>query len=220
MSVFQNDPELLRTFREGKRDALERVYRTYVRGVDRYIRAQAVAAGHPEMAQASAVADVVQDVFIRAFSVASRDAYDGARDFGPYLTRIARNCFVDALRRQGRETLKQPDELARIVADAPVEVDGAIAPEVLTVLRDYVAGLPPALAGVYEQRFVLERSQVEASAALDLSRRGLRTAEAHLRRGVRKALQRAGISLRNLEPPPADISTRIVAHSVSSRSRA
>jgi hypothetical protein len=46
---------------------------------------------------------------------------------------------------------------------------------------------------VYRQRFVLGHSQDEASAALGLSRRQLRTAEQRLRNGLRRALLLAGL---------------------------
>ena len=217
--LFREEPELLRGFREGRPDVLERVYRTYVRAVDRYIRSQARAIGHPELAQASAVADIVQEVFMRAFSVGARAAYDGLREFGPYLSAIARNCVIDALRGRGREILKKPDELSLILADAPTEDEELVDPKVAAVLTRYVRELPRELAGVYEQRFVLGRSQVAASEGLGLSRRALRTAEARLRRGLRQALQRDGISLRELRNPSKDSSTRIPVRAVSIRSQ-
>jgi len=48
---------------------------------------------------------------------------------------------------------------------------------------------------------VLGRSQVDASAALGVSRGAMRNREDHLRNGLRKALARAGISLRELDRP-------------------
>jgi RNA polymerase sigma-70 factor (ECF subfamily) len=215
MPLFRNDPDLLRAFKEGRRAALERVYRTYVGSVDRYVHGRALAAGYPEMAQPSAVADILQEVFIRAFSVGARAAYDGLRDFGPYLTTIAHNCFVDVLRARGREVLVGPEELSLVVDVSPSD-DGELAdPRVSELLAAYLGGLSAGLASVYEQRFVLGRSQMDAAAALGLSRRKLRTAEGRLRRGLRKALSRAGISLRDLEQASAEFATRIPARAVS-----
>ena len=96
MPLFRNRPELLAPFREGRRDALEEVYRTYVRWMDRYIRALARASNAPWLARSEAVADLVQDIFLRAFSRDARNSYDGLREYGPYLSTIARNRFVDA----------------------------------------------------------------------------------------------------------------------------
>jgi RNA polymerase sigma-70 factor (ECF subfamily) len=215
MSVFRDHPELLSAFREGRREALERVYRAYVREVDAYLRAQARAAACSELGHASAIADIVQEVFIRAFSAQARRGFDGLRDFGPYLTAIARNCFVDALRARGREVLKAPEQLSLIVDEPPAEVPRWCEPTILSVLTAYLRELPADLNGVYEQRFTLGQSQEEASAALGISRRTLRTAETHLRRGLRQALIRAGISLREPQAhPPPDFSTRIAAPAV------
>src|SRR6185436_18877538 len=174
------------------------------------------AAGRPELAQASAVADIVQEVFIRAFSPEARAAFDGLREFGPYLTVIAHNCFVDSLRARKREVLTKPDDLLLAIDDRPGDTERLFDPKVLLILTDYLRELPASLKGVYEQRFVLGRSQVQASEALGLSRRALRTGESRLRRGLRQALRRAGISLQELGPPSKDFSTRIPVRAVSS----
>ena len=200
-ALFENDPGLLAAFREGRRDALERVYRAYVRAVDRTLRALAVSSGQPVMLQPGVIADLLQEVFARAFSSTVRRGYDGVRDFGPYLMTIARNCFVDALRSSGRERLAPPEELALALdADLP-EPDVSRDPKIVAVLNGYVRKLPPELEKVYWQRYVLGRSQVDASAALGLSRGAIRSREDHLRNGLRKALVRAGISLRELDRP-------------------
>jgi DNA-directed RNA polymerase specialized sigma24 family protein len=66
------------------------------------------------------------------------------------------------------------------------------------VLTAYVAALPPPLRGVYEQRFVLGNSQADASAALGITRRRLRTDEARLMSGLRRALLKKKILRRDL----------------------
>jgi DNA-directed RNA polymerase specialized sigma24 family protein len=160
MPVFRNDPELLAAFREGRRDALECVYRTYAPSVGRLVRALARAhARGGELARVNAVTDIFQEVFMRAFSPTSRQAYDGHRDFGPYLMAVARHCFIDALRAQGHEVPRSPHELSRDM-DGPSEEPGdGLDPKILRVLTAYVAALPEDVAGVYEQRFVLGHSQ-------------------------------------------------------------
>ena len=175
-----------------------------------------------QLGQASAVADLIQEVFVRAFSESARRGYDGIREFAPYLTTIARNCFFDALRARGRESPKNPEEIALMlnVDDAIVEPDGWCDPKMLAVLNDYVGGLPAPLARVHQQRFLLGRSQREACAALGISRRQLRTAEQHLVSGLRKALVRAGISLRDGGAPDVDLPARIPAPAGSRRSQA
>jgi len=194
MSLFREHPELLAGFREGRPAVLDRIYRAYSVSVERNLRAMARAYGIPELAQASAVADLLQEVFVRAFSKTARRSYDGLREFGSYLSTIVRNCFIDALRNQSREVLREPEELRiEIERHAVVPDDSALDPKVAGVLAAYIRGLPSPLAGIYEQRFVLGTSQEEASSALGLSRRVIRTGEKKLRSGLRKALIQSGI---------------------------
>jgi RNA polymerase sigma factor (sigma-70 family) len=195
---FSEHPELLGAFREGRKDVLELVYRAYVRPVERYLRALA-RNGAEDLGQPSSIADLLQDVFVKAFSSDARSAYDGLRQYGPYLSAFARNCFVDALRARGREVLRAPDDMPAGL-DAPEPV-AAWEPEILAVLNAYLVELREPLRGIYQQRFVLGRSQDDASAALGLSRRSVRTAEEKLRKGLRKALVRSGISPTELRAP-------------------
>jgi RNA polymerase sigma factor (sigma-70 family) len=196
-AVFSVDRELLSAFRRGQREALEAVYRAYVPVVERYLRALVRRAGRTDLAQPSAIADLLQEVFTRAFSDRARASYDDSRDYGAYLGTIARNCLIDQIRARGREVLTDGNDISfEVVAAADPDDDHD--PQVTAVLTAYLAGLPSALQAVYQQRFVRGCSQEEASATLGLSRRSLRTAEEHLRRGLRKALVRAGISLAEL----------------------
>jgi RNA polymerase sigma factor (sigma-70 family) len=191
LSLFQAVPGLLVAFREGKSDALSTVYRHYVRSVDVYLRALARRSGTPDLCQASAIADLLQEVFIRAFSPNARLAYDGLRDFGPYLNTIARNCFIDTLRKRRIEVPLGIEEL-----HADEATDGGLDdydPKVVAVLEAYLQRLPDPEKRVYEMRFVIGRSQEAACEALGVSRRSLRTAEDRLRKGLRKALFMAGV---------------------------
>jgi len=191
MSVFEDAPGLLVAFREGKPEALSIVYRHYVRSVDGYLRALARRAGTPDLCQASAVADLLQEVFIRAFSPNARLSYDGLRDFGPYLNTIARNCFIDTLRKRRIEV---PLGIEDLRADEATDVGlDDYDPKVVAVLESYLGQLSNPEKRVYEARFVLGRSQEAACEALGLSRRSLRTAEDRLRKGLRKALFMAGV---------------------------
>jgi RNA polymerase sigma factor (sigma-70 family) len=191
MPLFQDVPGLLVAFREGKPEALSTVYRHYVRSVDGYLRALARRAGTPDLCQASAVADLLQEVFIRVFSPSARLAYDGLRDFGPYLNTIARNCFIDTLRKRRIEVPLGIEDLHadESAGDGLDDYD----PKVVAVLESYLQRLSNPEKRVYEARFVLGRSQEAACETLGLSRRSLRTAEHRLRKGLRKALFMAGV---------------------------
>lgn len=196
MALLRTDKELLRRFKAGDRRALEKVYWAYMRRVDAQIRAVVRRFNADELLQASVVADLVQDTFLKAFSAQARGAYDGQRDYAPYLATIARNCVVDALRKRGREVLTPPAEL--VLADQRQdELEQRYDVDVVAVLQEYVANLPSELTGVYQQRFVLGQSQQRACEVLGLSRSNLRTREAHLRKGLRHALQSAGVLFEN-----------------------
>jgi RNA polymerase sigma factor (sigma-70 family) len=191
MPMLRNQPELLAAFRNGEPRGLEIVYRHYVRAIAAYVRALARRAGAHELGQPSVVQDLLQEIFIRAFSTPARHAYDITRDFGPYLKTIARNFFVDVLR-------KRKDEIAWVWDDAPSGLDPQLGEQsydgaVLATLDAYLRQLPPELWCVYEERFERGLSQVAASERLGLSRRSLRTLESHLRRGLRQSLLKAGL---------------------------
>jgi RNA polymerase sigma-70 factor (ECF subfamily) len=191
MPLFRDNPELLVPFREGQPRALEVVYRFYVRPTDSYLRALARFTQVAELAQPSAIADLLQEVFVRAFSGQARSSYDGLREFSPYLNTIARNCFMDALRRRRKEVLQLRDDEPRL--ELGTESSQVYDPKILAVLRAYLNDLPPELRGIYEQRFVSGVSQDIACLKLGISRRTLRTGEDRLRSGLRKALQLAGL---------------------------
>jgi len=198
MSIFQEQPHLLEAFRKGERWALEHVYRAHVRMLDGYLQTLARAGRARELSQPSAVADSLQEVFIRAFSPAARSAYDSSRPFAPYLRRIAKNLFIDQLRAQGREELV--DTLPDTSETPSLEAEPGADPRVATVVSAYLAGLPPSLLGVYEQRFVLGNSQETACSVLGVTRRRLRTDEDRLKSGLRRALVSHGILRGDLAP--------------------
>lgn len=193
MSFFETHPELLRPFQEGRREVLERLYRSHVRSVERYLYALARASAAPMLVQRNALADLLQEVFIRALSPTARASFDGSRPFGPYLRAIARNCFIDALRAHGRDPLSAADGPLPDIDAEGGEPEFQVEPAVQGVLTEYLGALSDRLRGVYEQRFVLGNSQEIACKALGLSRRQLRTEEERLRLGLRKALNRASL---------------------------
>ncbi|HEY3495200.1 MAG TPA: sigma-70 family RNA polymerase sigma factor [Polyangiaceae bacterium] len=193
MPVFQRQPQLLEAFRRSERWALEHVYRAYVRRLDHYLQVLARVAHAPELGKTTAIADSLQEVFVRAFSPGAIGAYDDARPYGPYLRRIAKNLFVDQLRAQGRALEELFDVLPDTGEDSPAEGDRLADPRVSAVLNAYLGSLAPTLLSVYEQRFVLGNSQQGSCAALGITRRKLRTEEARLMSGLRRALLDQGI---------------------------
>ena len=192
MPLLRENTALLRAYRRGDARALEAVYRHYVRSLDVHFRVLARTAGLPEFAQKSVTQDLLQEAFIRAFSAPARKAYDGLRDFGPYLKAIARNCFMDLLRKRKCEVALLAEAPSPRLA-LPMEAEWSFHPQVIATLESYLEGLPPVLKAVYEERFERGLSQEAACESLGLSRSVLRTKETHLRRGLRRALVQRGL---------------------------
>ena len=211
-SAVEGNRELWEQFRRGERSALERIYWEYVERVDRLVRRLLHLHGGTRLVAAANVEDLVQDSFTRAFSPAARGAYDGIRDYGPYLLTIARNTVADALRLQQREVLAGGAEIAAWMAledVAPAEEPASWIDSVtLARVRDYLSRLPIDLQSVHHRRYVLDEAQDVAAEALGMSRQRIRTLEKKLRLGLVRELKRT-------RAPNA--SPRIVSSSVLKR---
>lgn len=192
MTLFRDRPELVNGFRRGAPEALERVYLAYADQVRDYLTALARKAPRLRRAEPELVADLLQEVFVRAFSAQARLTFDPARAYGPYVRSIARNCFIDALRSGDRELLDAGSPPEHEVEERGQD-ERLCDPKLRSILRRYLERLPAPLWLVYEQRYVLEHSQEAACAALGLTRTELRTNEQRLRRGLREALQAQGV---------------------------
>ena len=141
--------------------------------------------------------DLVQEVFARAFSPSSRVSFDEARALGPYLIAIARNVYLDHLRRRKTRTAKIDDVAVDTLGGGAPSLSNPIGThsehptigwteetfhpdERVKVLADFVGRLSPDLRSLYETRFVRGLSQRDAAVALRLSRRRVRTLENRL----------------------------------------
>lgn len=109
MDPFRHDPKLLDAFRQGKAEALDRVYRSFLKplrnfvlrgfafksdGRDLYFRG--VWSDHD-------LDDITQETFRRAFGLKARQSYDGIRPYKNYLFTIARNAVINDLMAKGRQ---------------------------------------------------------------------------------------------------------------------
>jgi RNA polymerase sigma factor (sigma-70 family) len=182
------DGALLRRFRSGDRDALAQVYRTHFDEVERFIRRGLLAMG---LFSPANLADVIQDVFLKAFAPAARSRYDAERGpYAPFLMTLSRNVLVDWARRHGRE--------ARVDGHAAVEdaVGGEAAgapsmfePSLVAATKRYVEKLSPELRALHHRRFVLAEPQRQAAERLGITRQNLRTLERRLVEGLRQHLE-------------------------------
>lgn len=168
------------------------MYYLYIADVERVARVALV-----RMTFSTAnLADVVHEIFLRAFSTNARFSYDGQRDYKPYLLILARNVIINWAKRAGREI--PTDDIFELTSARPE--DGASADEppfsqaVVSLADQYIESLPAALRAVHHHRFVLSQPQRQAAEALGISRQNLRTLEKKLVAGLRDALEKAGLS--------------------------
>jgi RNA polymerase sigma factor (sigma-70 family) len=206
VTVFAGNRALLDAFRRGERAALTTVYFHYVDDIAAVIRnGFAIPASGTRVrgaADEQTQRDLVQEVFARAFAARARDAYDGIRPYCAYLRRIAKNLLIDRVRAAGHTVPFDDDDPASEPAAAEADVETAEWRDQRQETVTYVAGLAPDLQKLVKLRFEDELSQEQAAAALGISRRRVRTLEARIERGLRKALRRAGL-LQKDRPGPA-----------------
>jgi RNA polymerase sigma factor (sigma-70 family) len=200
MSYLRLRRGLLEDFRAGKRSALAEVYRAYLPRVTQALRRGVVVAASgrkvPGCASPDDLADALQEVFTRAFGREARMAYDGERDYAPYLAAIARNVVVSRHRRNGREVS---------VVDPGSLIDGAVGDRAddddaewldarsLEITRAYVSSLEEPIRAVHNARYVEALSQRDTAKQLGLSRPKVRKLEDKLRRGLHRLLVQAGV---------------------------
>ena len=199
MGFLRSQPELLARFRAGEREALAQVYRAYLPRLQQLVRRGFVVRDGgvriPGATSPDDLADVLQNVFVRAFEREARMSYDGLRDYWPYLAIIARNVIVSRHRRQARElpgldlaALEDEDSVA-MSDDAELWHDSRS----LAVVRAYVATLQGPLQAVHAARYVQALSQRDAADSLGFSRPKVRKLEAKLRRQLLGLLVDAGL---------------------------
>lgn len=195
------DRALLNQFRAGAAEALAAVYWEYVRKVERLlsagfdVRSRGTRVGGA-CRQPDDLADLVQEVFARAFSDKGRRAYDGLRDYGPYLYAIARNTLVDWARVRGHEIPAPWTEIEAAIEMTQVPEDMApwAEPVTMRVVEEYLGALPQDLREVHRLRHEECLSQERAAERLGVGRQMLRTLERRLRDGLAAALHAGSIS--------------------------
>ena len=139
------------------------------------------------------VADLLQEVFVKAFTPAARLSYDGTRPYRPFIVTIARNALVDCLRRSGRELPVDEATLESLGQILPTDEqeDAWADAHTMRVVDGYVATLAPDEHAVYKHRYVRSLSQIDAADAIGISRQALRTIEARIRSGLARELRRS-----------------------------
>jgi RNA polymerase sigma-70 factor (ECF subfamily) len=198
MPRLTEDRALLDGFRRGDRAALEEVYREYSPGLLNMLvtgfvfQSQGRRMRFKGLRDACARDNAIQEILARAFSLPTRNAYDGLRPFGNYLFFIARNYLLDLLREEERE---RPGIEA--VPDESADASGGGGPaddletrEIAALCETFVAALEPRERGIFDLRFRQERSIHEVA-------RHLRTSEHHVKRTEKVIKKRFFVLMKN-----------------------
>jgi RNA polymerase sigma factor (sigma-70 family) len=214
MSYLRTRSDLLQRFRDGEPDAMAEVYRAYMPRLASLLQRGFVVLSSgmriPPVSSGDDRADVIHDVFARAFQHEARRAYDGERDYWPYLAMIARNILISHHRRRGREALGADSDVSLELEIVEYDVDEAqswLEPRSLEITRQYVSTLPEPMRAVHAALYVLALSQRDAAQKLGLSRPKVRKLERRLRQNLLGLLNRAGFHAEDAEPGELEINT-------------
>lgn len=201
MTLFFQNRALLAQFREGDRAALTTVYRHYVNDIESLLRKWSSNTGNfiDLRHDFGRQQDVLQEIFVKAFSQKVREAYDGIRPYRPYLITIAKSVLIDHLRKQSREILLpfDSDDEERIASN--IEDTGTSEEEqstslhwqqCLTASKTFVAGLDASTQQFIELRFRQELPQLLISETMGMTRWKVRAMEKKVQRGLEKFLHR------------------------------
>ena len=212
--LLATDRKLLEGFRRGCPEALSRVYREYSPQIVQVLRhgftfsAAGKAKRFRGVQSAYDLDDLLQEIFLKAFSDKVRQGYDGISPFAPYLKTIARNHLIDILRKKNLEDLVLDNEDAsaepRAVTANPsdplrAEVQGTGAPssdletvEIAKLVQAFVRTLSARELVVYEKRFLegLGLEQTSSLCALSISQ--IRTSEKRIRLAFFSYMRKSG----------------------------
>jgi RNA polymerase sigma-70 factor (ECF subfamily) len=133
--------------------------------------------------------DAVQETLVAVHH--ARHTFDGRRPFAPWFYAIARNRFVDVLRREQRVSRNEipgavPPELASVPDERSSRVD-------MDVVRQALASLPPRQREVVEAIKLRDESVREISARLNITMTSVKVT-AH--RGYRTLRRLLGVDFR------------------------
>jgi DNA-directed RNA polymerase specialized sigma24 family protein len=136
--VFLEEP-LRAALRGGCPHALAALYRQYARPLSLYLRSLAYRLGAADLGQRSVLADLVQEVFLRAFAPAARARYSPVAGVRAYLNTIGRHCLFDLLRWRRRELLVDD---ARDLLGSPSSVSSPVCAVQPALASDAIATVP------------------------------------------------------------------------------
>lgn len=149
-----SDIELMTAFQQGDREAFEKLVMRHQVGLFNFFLRLV---GRRDLAE-----DMTQEVFFRVYLHAS--TYVGSAKFTTYLYRIAKNCWIDHVRRTGRrgrtESLDKENEYGQTLSDRLPH--DSRTPEEHMASRDRCEAIQAAIDNLPdEQRVVFVLSEVQ-----------------------------------------------------------
>jgi RNA polymerase sigma factor (sigma-70 family) len=208
MDPFKKNPKFLADFRQGKSDALDRVYRLFKRPLRNFVlrgfafKSEGRQLYFQGLWEEHDLEDIVQETFRRAFGVKARASYDGIRPYKNYLFTIARNAVItdltarrrqipvgEALMRDAPSEDLSPLESWVLSQRAVISEDsGCISDErvenleIYGLIMGFLEALAPDEARFFELRFLSQCSQESTARSMGWNRARVRKLEARLRR--------------------------------------
>ncbi len=212
---LSDSPQRLEAFRHGDREVLATLYEEHVDAVERFLRAgftftsRGATVRFRGFDEPFRLQEAIQEGFIHAFRQKSREAYDGAQQYRPYLLTIIRNHVIDGFRREQTERkyfvpLEQAAPDARSEHDAMERLAGQqeqrTSPEVAAfqkqlqgVLATFIDGLDPEDRQVIEEHMLGEATQTTMADRLGESRNDVRKRIRQIRAALLRHLKSEGL---------------------------
>lgn len=204
--LMPGNRELLDAFRQGSSAAFRSIYLHYAHEIHTLLRNGFLFKsgektyrfrGYRNLLDAQ---DKVQEIFEKAFSESARLSYDGLRPFSAYVATIARNMAVYEFRKKDAlfEAVDAAADLAGL-ADGdglserqPTADENLEMKELLRLVEEFAAGLPPDRKRVYEERCREGKTLAETAAAAGLTMHKVRKQEKAIRKGFLKYMKARG----------------------------
>ena len=155
--IVADDRRLVELVRAGDNTAFEYLFDRYHEAIRRLFMQR--------MGGARDVDDLLQETFVKVYVNLHR--YNAAYTFGQWVYTIARNTFVDYVRRR-QDDLPIDERFAAPASSAPTPEESVINGQQRRQLENYLERLSPRYRKLIEMRFFEEYSYEEIAAKLDL----------------------------------------------------
>ena len=208
MTLFEQNRPLLDAFRQGDNEALGKVYMQYFGDVEQIVRDGFLErrSGNkvPGVSDRDCQAEVIQDVFVSAFSHRTRASYDGIRPYLAFIRAITRHTLIDYWRKRSRDPLDKsrrnsegdwdlpsPDTLSTTLETPTVNTEEDLHwKRCLDACESYVSCLNPELQRFVQLRFREKQGQLWIAKEMNITRWRVRSLEKRVTSGLRKHLKR------------------------------